>query len=117
MCLCINNIKTQKHSKIKTNKIYTFYKEFELFNGKIYTPYQYCNINKTVDFINAKGYLNINLLDKQINGGCIHSYITKTESSFYDSIIVPIKVESNDIIAFGENNDVCFFRYKIPETS
>ncbi|MDD5651235.1 MAG: hypothetical protein PHF86_12600 [Candidatus Nanoarchaeia archaeon] len=46
--------------------------------------------------------------------GAIHAFTSRTMiNDSNDFIQIPIIVESDDVIAFGNDNDVCFFKYKI----
>jgi hypothetical protein len=124
MCLYINVQQTKKHSYIKKNKQFKFYKTFEIGRSKLITINKRCEIPYTLDFIKSKG--NIDLINLKnsfgvriIEGGTIHAHIRRvSEFNFsYKQVQIPIIVNSDDIIAFGRNNDVCFFKYKIPKYS
>ena len=115
MCLYSDTIKTKLHSKKTINKAFTFYKDFE-FNSQgngIRTPFVGEHVDYfTLDFIEAKGDLCFD--GEAIAGGAIHARQVKRQYGVYtNEIRIPIIVYSNDIIAFGINGDVCFFRYKI----
>jgi hypothetical protein len=127
MCLFVDRKQTKHFSKIKKGT-YIFYKTFNVLNSEILclrSPVTATElpINFTKS-IKAKGYLDIvkNLNDASIsdekisiiNGGAVHAYVKyKTPRKF--QITIPIQVESDDIIAFGIMDDVCFFKYKITE--
>lgn len=122
MCLTVDEHKTQKHSLIKTNKKMMFWKEFELTEKKgiLCTPFFSCLVKRSSEYI--KPDYKFPSITKRtdlcfqilIEGGCIHAYCKrqlKNADSKY--IVIPIIVESNDVIAFGQRSDVCFFKYKI----
>ena len=116
MCLYSDLLETKKHSKITTNKKFTFYKDFEIYysmGNKIRTSYVGAPISYTLDFIEAKDALELDC--GKIEGGAIHAYQNKKkeDSLYVKDIRVPIIVYADDIIAFGKKGDVCFFRYKI----
>jgi len=120
MCLKVDKQKTAKHSLIKTNKKMRFWKKFELTReiGTLLTPYTCCTVKRSLDYIKPKSFSPQFSCEYfgtvMIEGGCIHAYCKKQEriaSSKY--IVIPIIVESDDVIAFGQNLDVCFFKYKI----
>jgi len=118
MCLDINKVLTAEHSKLKTNKVFTFYKLFSYTSKKniLITPFQFWPVPLTTNFIKAQGKLAI--FNSTIDGGVIHAYQTKNKISCTCStcfkpndIFIPITVYADDIVAFG-SNDVCFFRFK-----
>lgn len=120
MCLRVDKQKTAKHSLIKTNKKMRFWKEFELTKevGTLLTPYYSCIVKRSSDYITPSKFspqFSCSYFGTvTIEGGCIHAYYKQQEqiaSSRY--IVVPIVVESDDVIAFGQNFDVCFSKYKI----
>lgn len=118
MCLNVDTVKTERHSEIKKNKRMIFWKKFQIQSSGIYTYFQ--NSPLKLDekgFITAKGKLSIN--DNRIEGGCIHAYINAAAyvSRNPNVIVLPIIVQSDDVVAFGYNNDVCFFKYKLSKES
>lgn len=110
MCLFIDLEKTKKHSNYKENKKHIFYKAFYINYTGLYTAYQNYPITPTTDHTKAKGSFNI-VRKYRIDRGVIHAY-TKKRINEKHFICVPIIVESNDIIAYGIENEVCFFKYR-----
>jgi hypothetical protein len=123
MCLTSDKIKTKKHSLITINKKMRFWKEFEVTEekGTLLTSFTSTTVKRTLNYIEptvsipsvSNSCSVFFKMETIIEGGCIHAYIKYKKSKRYGYIIVPIIVESDDIIAFGKNNDVCFFKYKI----
>jgi hypothetical protein len=123
MCLIINKRLTKKYDNVK-NTVYVFYKEFhvEFRIAQLKTPYQYKTI-KTYGVVEAECDLNINRYKTitTITGGCCHAYINKQKGieiikKFSDcGSLIPIYVKSEDIIAAGKENDICFFKYEIKQ--
>jgi hypothetical protein len=122
MCLTVDKKKTKLYDGVK-NKTYTFYKVFDYCtNEYLVSPYQCfkiyqhgiyeCRDDLDVDIFLLEGFIEP---IKQIYGGCFYAYIIGgiIDKDFYRRIIMPIQVKSEDIIAAGINNDICFFKYEI----
>jgi hypothetical protein len=83
----------------------------------IFEPKQFFDdIKKAFDIIemNTKISLSNGVLHAYTNLYNLNNAIRFNDSK---SIIIPIIVESNDIIAFGINGDVCMLKYKISKHS
>jgi hypothetical protein len=118
MCLTIDPVLSRKHSSLKTNKTHTFYKVFEILNGELTTFFINSKIDNNAQIIELKNFF-IDVYENEIHAGVFHAYTTKTYSNISGKyiILIPITVESNDIVAFGINCDVCFTKYKISKQS
>jgi hypothetical protein len=123
MCLTINKNLTKKHSSLKTNEKHTFYKIFEIENGELTTYYQNTKIEHNLETIELEDFF-INITENEIHEGVFHAFTKKLNNGdnlihlhSLQNIQIPITVESNDIVAFGQNDDVCFTKYKISKQS
>jgi hypothetical protein len=123
MCLYIDKEKTKNHSSLKKNIKLTFYKIFTIrkFNKKdfvICTYYQEFKIKIDTKIIEPKSFF-FDINSGMIEGGACHAYINDRKNLLHynNEICIPIIVESNDVIAFGNNGDVCFSKYEISKSS
>lgn len=121
MCLIVDHEKLKKfEQKVKHPKWYIFYKGFDIFDGKLTTPYQQVEIDLSQSIVKAKGWLNVKIDSFNlplINGGVIHA---KTTINFNDSkfdCVLSIKVHHTDIVSFGFDYDVCFWKYQFTNKS
>jgi hypothetical protein len=129
MCLYIDKEKTKNHSDLLRNKKHIFYKDFTFINFSFikkdfrlcafFTHYEIkldCKMIEPKEFYIEKN----RFLFKE---GVIHAYVTKAGSNFFNFFLsqrchrFPIIVESDDIIAFGIDNDVCFSKYRLSKQS
>jgi hypothetical protein len=126
MCLIIDKKKTNSFNFSK-QKIFTFFKYFYIhcdYPHQISTiqRYEAISINYKKPII-AQGHLDFNLFknkESSIYGGVIHAYVkSSVRKNIYkiNELEIPIEVLTKDIIAFGNKDDVCFWKYKIPQTS
>lgn len=127
MCLNIDKERTKKHSNQIKNKKCVFYKDFT-FADKDYTTSNYdyvlCSyftgvgIEPDTEIVEPLEFY-IDVSNNTISGGVLHANVTQgsSEASSSEEICIPIIVESDDIIAFGNNDDVCFSKYEISKTS
>lgn len=141
MCLIVDVKKTRAFKKQKTDRDYTFYKVFRMSaNGKyLKSPYFEFRVTQAgrytagpervkarINSIAASGKVGEKkvIIDK----GCFHGYCDdpKAESHFHpnfyqrmfpttDIIIMPIKVRSKEIVAFGEFEEVCFKSFTVTD--
>jgi hypothetical protein len=128
MCLTIDREKTKKHSRLKSNKLFVFYKDFYVHKSSyiLQTFWNNQSISFETEIIEPHEFFieitNIGIKDVAISIGVIHAYVQKNNSAVskqnsIDAICIPITVESNDIIAFGKYGDVCFSKYKIEKST
>jgi hypothetical protein len=125
---------TNEHSKKKTNKEVVFWKIFivDSWSNNLRTLFMGEKIENKTSLVKAKGDLDVCNSNgiNYIEGGCCHAYtkeskakdLIKENKYFYDGIfkkhiVVEIVVKEEDIVAFSENEEVCFFKYKILESS
>lgn len=115
MCLVVDKEKINEFYK-NPKKVYTFYKTFYVVDNYLLTPFIRHKIKK-YGIIKAKGVLTIYIRPDQsieIDGGCCHAYTSRTKTSLPAlAVNIPIQVKAGDIISFGNERDVCFFRYEI----
>lgn len=127
MCLWVDEEKTRKHSKETKNKTYVFYKTFIIHINKLFTPYQCVEI-KGPGIIEAEGEINLikwndsffkcSNVEPMIDSGVCHGYTNKIsqynpKTRKWKTKAIKIYVKSNDIVAFGLDDEVCFFKYEI----
>lgn len=118
MCLIVNREKTAKHSKLRKNSTMKFWKTLEVVDNKLITPFQRCEVNPGIivasDELDVFGFGD----GVYIEGGCIHAFVSRRSiferwHLYYKHIYIPVYVDSDDVIAFGKHDDVCFFKYTI----
>lgn len=141
MCLKIDKEKTKEHSKV-IDKRFIFYKVYKInfisssSIKQLSTLYQEDKIKTNI--VIAKGDLDLNLREITnynsdysyyksdfIGGGCIHAWTNKKigsdiiRTTFFNNNLIQLSIEvhSDDIIAYGQNEDVCFFNYKFTKQS
>jgi len=119
MCLNIDRRRTNRHSN-EEDKYYIYTKFYNIRNKTLITLYRNSVVN-TIK-VEACGALDVDPDNDRIEGGAIHAYYLSESvaenlkwSSF--NICLTIKVHSNDIIAYGLDGDVCFFRYEFTNDS
>lgn len=143
MCLTVDKIKTAKHSTLLKNKKIIFWKLFCINNQTLYSFYTMSQIHYQNDYILPKQNnglqpsIQITKYNTHINGGCLHAFTLKpqlldrtstaiTHNQFtvspcqpnkQQTILLPIIVYSNDVIAYGTDNDACFFKYKFSKAT
>ena len=126
MCLTANK-KYLEYTKIFKKKhrgeVVRFFKEFVIKKDCIMTPYTFTLINPRKT-IYAKGKLEPQIAgnNTRIYGGACHGYRRKNIKDHlrvWENIYIelPILVKTNDIVLFGDCNDVCFLKYRLSEYS